>query len=81
MNRNLRMVLTGAVVAAALIVPASTASAGERPEIGPCKTKVDKVKAKPKSKAKTAAEGKAAKKAKKRTNDQAFTGGVSIICR
>lgn len=82
MSRNLIMVLSGAVCAAALVVPAAgAASAGERPEIGPCKSKVHKVEAKPKNKAKTSAERKAVKKAKKRGNDQAFTGGLTVICR
>ena len=81
MSRNLLTALTGAVCACALLVPAGAAQAADhndrgRPEIGPCKSKVDKVKAKPNGK--TAAQRKADKK---RVNDHGFTTGVSIICK
>ncbi len=77
MSRNLLMAVTGVACAAALLVPSGAAQASERPEIGPCKTKVDKMKSKPKNGKQTAAEKKAAKGG----NDEALTTGVTIICK
>lgn len=77
MSRNLLMAVTGAACAAALLVPAGAAQAAEKPEIGPCKSKVDKVKSKKKAGKQTAAEKKAAHGG----NDQGLTTGITIICK
>lgn len=73
--------VVGALCAGVFVIPGAAFAADKpgRPEIGTCKTEVDKVKATPKGK--TAAEKKAAKKKMEEGgNQQALTSGVTIVC-
>lgn len=74
--------LAAAVCVGVLALPTvASASDGDpgKPQIGACKTKVDKVKTTPKGK--SAAQKKASKqKMADGGNQQALTSGVTIIC-